>query len=175
MTQVQFRLLGPVEVAAGERVLSLGATKHRALLAVLLLHPNEFVSRDRLVDELWGGRAPPGAAHNLEVYVSRLRKALRADGDAETPLMTRPGGYLLRLESDQLDVAEFELLLARGQDALAGGDATGAAAALEEALALWRGEPLADLAREPFAEVEVERLGELRLRALSWGSSPERS
>src|SRR6266498_1020771 len=117
MTQVQFRLLGPLEVAAGARVLSLGGTKQRALLAVLLLHRNEFVSRERLIDELWGGRAPSGAAHNLDVYVSRLRKALRADGETETPLLTRPGGYFLRLESDQLDVVVFELLLARGQQA----------------------------------------------------------
>src|SRR6266545_1054274 len=166
MTEVRFRLLGPLEAAAGARVLSLGGTKQRALLAVLLLHPNEFVSRERLIDELWGVRAPPGAAHNLEVYVSRLRKALRANSEAETPLLTRPGGYLLRLEPDQLDVAAFERLLAQGQQALADSDAAGAAAALAQALALWRGEPLADLALEPFAHTEVERLGELRLRAL---------
>ena len=166
MTQVRFRLLGPLEAAAGEHVLSLGGTKQRALLAVLLLHPNELVSRDRLIDELWGSRAPPGAAHNLEVYVSRLRKALRANGEAGTPLQTRPGGYLLRLEPGQLDVEEFESLLARGRQSLAEGDPAGAVDALDEARALWHGEPLADLAFEPFAQAEIERLGELRLAAL---------
>ena len=166
MTQTRFRLLGPLEAAAGADVLSLGGVKQRALLAVLLLHPNEFVSREQLIDDLWGGRAPPGASHNLDSYISRLRKALRENGARESPLLTRPGGYLLRLEPDQLDVATFEHLLAEGQQALAAGEAALAAAALEEALSLWRGEPLADLALEPFARIAVERLAELRLRAV---------
>ena len=98
--------------------------------------------------------------------ISRLRKALRENGARESPLLTRPGGYLLRLEPDQLDVATFEHLLAEGQQALAAGEAALAATALEEALSLWRGEPLADLALEPFARIAVERLAELRLRAV---------
>src|SRR6266545_5961860 len=127
MTSIRFRLLGPLEAAAGERVLSLGGTKQRALLAVLLLHPNELVSRERLIEELGNGRAPPGAAHNLETYVSRLRKGLRADGEPGTPLQTMPGGYLLRLEPGQFDVEVFERLLERGREKLAQDDAAGAA------------------------------------------------
>ena len=166
MTQVRFRLLGPLEVAAGADVVPLGGAKQRALLAVLLLHKNELVTRERLIDELWGGHAPPGGAHNLEVYVSRLRKALRVGDETDTPLETRPGGYLLRLDPDQFDVDVFEHLLARARENLAAGDELGAVEALDEALGLWRGEPLADLAFESFARAEIDRLDELRIAAL---------
>jgi peptide/nickel transport system substrate-binding protein len=166
MDELRFRVLGPLEVAAGTRVLTLGGTKQRLLLGVLLLHPNELVSRDQLIDDLWVGRAPPGAGHNLEVYVSRLRKVLRPYSGSDTPLLTKPGGYLLQLEPGQLDVGDFESLYARGRRELARGDAAGAAATLAEALSLWRGAPLADLASEPFARVEIDRLEELRLAAI---------
>src|SRR6266508_1447890 len=86
---MQFRLLGPVEVEEQGRLLPLGSAKQRALLAILLLHANEVVSRDRLIDELWGERPPASALHSLEVYVSRLRKTLQSDG-GERFLVTRP-------------------------------------------------------------------------------------
>ena len=162
---MQFRLLGPVEVVDEGRPLVLGSAKQRALLAILLLHANEVVSRDRLIDELWGEQPPASAPHSLEVYVSRLRKALQPDG-GERLLVTRPGGYLLQLEPDQLDLERFERLVEDGRRALADGDNERAAERLAEALALWRGPALGDLAYEPFAIPEVERLEEQRLAAL---------
>jgi YVTN family beta-propeller protein len=162
---MQFRILGPVEVEEDGRLLPLGSAKQRALLAILLLHANEVVSRDRLIDELRGERAPASALHSLEVYVSRLRKTLQANG-GEQLLVTRAGGYLLRLEPDQLDVTCFERLLEEGRRALAAGNCERAAERLAEALALWRGPALGDLAYEPFAGPEIERLEEQRLAAL---------
>jgi DNA-binding SARP family transcriptional activator len=162
---MQFRLLGPVEVEDQGRLLPLGSAKQRALLAILLLHANEVVSRDRLIDDLWGERPPPSAPHSLDVYVSRLRKTLQANG-GEQILVTRPGGYLLRLEPEQLDLARFERLAKDGQGALAGGDCVAAAERFRQALAFWRGEALGDLAYESFAKPEVERLEEQRLATL---------
>jgi YVTN family beta-propeller protein len=162
---MQFRLLGPLEVEQEGRLLVLGSAKQRALLAILSLRANEVVSRDRLIDELWGERAPASALHSLDVYVSRLRKTLQANG-GERLLVTRAGGYLLRLEPEQLDLTCFERLLEEGRRALAAGNYGRAAERLSEALALWRGPALADLAYEPFAAAEVERLEEQRLAAL---------
>lgn len=162
---MHFRLLGPLEVEQEGRLLVLGSAKQRALLAILLLHGNEVVSRDRLVDELWGERPPASAPHSLDVYVSRLRKTLQANGD-ERLLVTRAGGYLLQLEPDQLDLEQFERLLADGHRALAAGNYRRASERLDEALALWRGPALADLAYLPFAGAEVERLEEQRVSAL---------
>ena len=162
---MQFRLLGPLEVEQEGRLLVLGSAKQRALLAILSLRANEVVSRDRLIDELWGERPPASALHSLDVYVSRLRKTLQANG-GERLLVTRAGGYLLRLEPEQLDLTRFERLLEEGRRALAAGNYARAAERLSEALALWRGPALADLAYEPFAAAEVERLEEQRLAAL---------
>jgi YVTN family beta-propeller protein len=162
---MQFRLLGPLEVEEDGRLLVLGSAKQRALLAILSLRANEVVSRDRLIDELWGERPPASALHSLDVYVSRLRKTLQANG-GERLLVTRAGGYLLRLEPEQLDLTCFERLLEEGRRALAAGNYGRASERLSEALALWRGPALADLAYEPFAAAEVERLEEQRLAAL---------
>ncbi len=114
---------------------------------------------------MWGERPPASALHSLEVYVSRLRKTLQSDG-GERFLVTRPGGYLLRLEPEQLDLARFERLVEDGRRALAADEWERAAERLGEALALWRGPALGDLAYEPFARAEVERLEEQRLAAL---------
>jgi YVTN family beta-propeller protein len=163
---VKFRLLGSLEVVDGGRPVELQGLKQRALLAVLLLHANELVSRDVLIDQIWGERPPATAAHSLDVYVSRLRKALRGDNGAQNVLLTRAGGYLLRLDPDDLDVTRFERLVEEGRRTLAAGAVDEASSLLREALALWRGRPLAELAYEPFAREEVERLEELRLVAL---------
>jgi YVTN family beta-propeller protein len=162
---MQFGLLGPVEVEEEGRFIALGSAKQRALLAILLLHVNEVVSRDRLINDLWGERPPESAPHSLEVYVSRLRKTLQPDG-GESLLVTRPGGYVLRLGSEQLDVSRFEHLAESGRSALAAGNFDAAAVRLREALSLWRGPALGELAYEPFARPEVERLEEQRLAAL---------
>lgn len=159
---VEFRLLGPLEACAGGRAIDIGGLKQRALLAMLLLRANEPVPRGVLVHQLWHEHPPAGADHTLEVYVSRLRKTL--DAVAEEPVvLTRPGAYLLRIAAEQLDVNRFERLAEEGRKALAANAPERAAAHLREALALWRGAPLADLGDEPFAQVEVARLEELHI------------
>jgi predicted ATPase/DNA-binding SARP family transcriptional activator len=160
-----FRILGTVGAARGPCEIGLGATKVRALLALLLLHANEVVSRDLLIDGLWGGRPPPTASHSLSVYVSHLRGAL-ADRDSPSVLETRSGGYLLRVDPERIDACCFERLAAEGRRALASGEADDAAARLRDALDLWNGPALADVVFEPFASVEAGRLEELRLEAL---------
>jgi DNA-binding SARP family transcriptional activator/ABC-type oligopeptide transport system substrate-binding subunit/streptogramin lyase len=159
---MEFRLLGPVEALRDGRPVVLGGAKLRALLGLLLLHANEVVSRDRLIDALWPDRAPGTAAHSLDVQVSRLRKAF----EPEALLLTRSGGYVLEIEREQIDVHRFERLLEGGRKANAAGNPSEALEALEGALALWRGRALSDLAYEPFAQEEIERLEELRLVAL---------
>ena len=157
---MQFRLLGPIEVVRDGRPVALGG-KQRALLVLLLLHANEVVSRDRLLDALWGDRPPGAAAHSLDIQISRLRKAL---GSGEV-LFTRAGGYLLRVKRESIDAVRFERLLEEGRGANAEGKPKDALNALQAALALWRGDALADLAYESFARTESDRLEELRLVA----------
>jgi DNA-binding SARP family transcriptional activator len=158
---VEFRILGPFEVVEHDQPLVLGGHKQRALLVALLLHRGEAVSIDRLIDELWGERPPATAGKTLQVYVSNLRKAL---GDGL--LVTRGHGYLLQSAPGQLDLDRFEALVGEGRQALGQGDARRASDRLRDALALWRGPPLADLAFERFAQSEIVRLGEERLAAL---------
>jgi DNA-binding SARP family transcriptional activator len=159
---VEFRILGPLEVEGAEGKVQLGGKKQRALLALLLLHAGEVVSARRLIDLLWDEEAPADAAKALQVHVSRLRRALGSDD----VLQTRPGGYLLRVDAGSFDVSHFEQRAAAGHGLLAAGDAGGARSALAEALALWRGAPLGDLASERFAAPAISRLEELRLVAI---------
>ena len=138
-----------------------GGGKRRSLLALLLLHANEVVASERLIDELWGERPPATSRTIVRVYVSQLRRELPGDG-----LLTRAGGYVLRVGPDDLDVLRFERVLAQGTDARLAGEPARAAQLLRGALALWRGPPLADFSYEPFAQREIARLEELRLVAL---------
>jgi len=166
---MEFRMLGPLEAVDGEHVLTLGGAKQRALLGVLLIHANEVVSSDRLIDQLWGEAPPEHAAKALHVHVSQLRKVLEPrgpPGSRDRVLETRPPGYVLQVGRDQLDAHRFERLVTEGKAALEGGDPLSAGALLREALALWRGPALADLGFEPFAQTEIARLTELRLAAL---------
>ena len=166
---MNFRILGPLEVRDGDRLLALGGSKQRALLALLLLRAGEVVSTDRLVEDLWGDSGLSEGSKALHVAVSRLRSALEPDRPAGAEggvLVTRPPGYELRIAREQLDLFRFEDLLAAGSAALAAGDAARASAELREALALWRGEPLADLAYESFAQTELARLDELHATAI---------
>jgi YVTN family beta-propeller protein len=163
---LEFRILGPLEVRADGVAVPMGGPRQRALLALLLLSANRAVSRDRLMEELM--LDPPGekAARALTVQVSRLRKALGSIDGSEPRLVASPPGYMLQVKPGELDLDTFERLLADGQGALEGGDPAGAAVALRQAEALWRGRPLADLEFEPFARLEAERLEELRLGAV---------
>jgi YVTN family beta-propeller protein len=158
---MEFRVLGPLEVRDGERTLPLAGAKQRGLLALLLVHANHVLSRDRLIDELWGDEPPETATQSLQVYVSRLRKLLPPD-----TLLTRPPGYLLEVEPEELDLRLFERLLADGRRALAQGDPGRASGVLREALALWRGPALAEFRFERFAQAEIGRLEDLRLAAV---------
>src|SRR4051812_1747434 len=164
---MDFRILGPLEVYDAGRPLALGAGKQRALLAILLLHPNEVVSADRLIDELWGGRPPGTAAKALQVHVSQLRKALTPKaGDRGHRLHTRAPGYLLEVGLEELDARRFERLTHEAARALADGDVERATAGYRHALTLWRGPPLADVAYEPFAQATMARLAELHSEAV---------
>ena len=168
---MDYRILGPLEVCDGDRTVGLGGDKQRALLAILLLHAHETISTDRLIDELWGERPPPTALKALRVHVSRLRTvlAVTADSPAALPdgvLVTRGHGYLLRVEPGELDVERFRGLVEEGHQALAAGDPDRAAGFLREALALWRGPPLADFSYQAFAQQAIAELEELRLGAV---------
>src|SRR4051794_28335741 len=156
---MEFRILGSLEVHEAGGRLALGGPQQRAFLAVLLLHRNQVVSTDRVIDALWGGEAPKSRTHTLQVYASRLRKLFAGDG--EPRLQTRAPGYLLRVETDELDRDRFERLARAGRDALAAARYAEAAPVLREALALHRGPALADVAYEPFAAAEIARLEEL--------------
>ncbi|HEX6696691.1 MAG TPA: BTAD domain-containing putative transcriptional regulator [Solirubrobacteraceae bacterium] len=164
---MDFRLLGPLEVFDGARAVVIGGGKRRSLLALLLLHGNEVVSADRLIDELWGEHPPPTAAKGLQVYVSQLRKELQNGSDRDGDvLVTRANGYVLVLGPDDVDVQRFERSLNAGERALAAGEPDRAAQRLRQGLALWRGPPLADFTYEAFAQQEIARLEELRMVAL---------
>ncbi len=145
---MEFRLLGPLEVIGDDGAsIALGGVRPRALLAQLLLHANDVVSTDRLIDGIWGETPPASAAGALQVHVHALRKTLGPDR-----IVTRPPGYLMRVDGDELDLHRFTRLAATGDP--------------HAALALWRGEALADVAFEPFAQAEAARLEEARLAAL---------
>lgn len=151
---MEYRILGPLEVHDGMRPVLLGAAKPRALLGALLLHPNEVVSIDRLVDELWGEQPPATAAKLVQGYVHALRKQLPAE-----TLVTQAPGYRLRIDPAELDLAEFQRLVEESRSA----PLDRAAVLRRHALALWRGPPLADVAFEGPARHEVGRLSELHL------------
>jgi DNA-binding SARP family transcriptional activator/ABC-type branched-subunit amino acid transport system substrate-binding protein/streptogramin lyase len=158
---MRYRILGPLEVDDGTRVVPLAQGRQRLLLAVLLVHPNEAISNDRLIDALWGEAPPPTAARSLHNLISSLRKGL---GDGQ--LVTRGHGYLLQVAEGELDAQRFEALSDQGRAALAAGDPARAADLLREALALWRGPALADLAYEPAVSDEGARLEDWRLATL---------
>ncbi|MEA2128209.1 MAG: hypothetical protein QOJ85_1100, partial [Solirubrobacteraceae bacterium] len=159
---MEFRILGPLEVRNDRGPVALGGMKPRALLAVLLLHRNEPVTAERLALAVWGDEAQHTAVKTVQVHISRLRKAL-ADADIVT---TSTAGYCLHVGPHELDADRFERLVEDASRALADGLPERAAAELREALALWRGPPLADLAFERFAGTEIARLEEQRLVAL---------
>jgi len=160
---MDFRILGPLEVEEAGRTIPIVGRKPRSLLAILLLHANEPVSTDALIDKLWGEHPPISARKGLQVYVSRLRGAL---GGSSGRVVTQPTGYLIQVEPGELDLDRCERLGGQGREALVEQDWVRAGQHLREALALWRGPPLADLIYESFAQAEAGRLDELRLALL---------
>jgi DNA-binding SARP family transcriptional activator len=165
---MQFRVLGPLQVRATDgELVTLRAAKHRALLSVLLLHANELVSVDRLIDALWPARPPPSAASAVRTYVSALRRALRLGCvDQGSQLVAQPGGYRLDLHASDLDLLAFEDFAADARTALAGGDPAVAAERFQAALALWRGRPFEDVPLAAGVESTLDRLDERRLTVL---------
>jgi YVTN family beta-propeller protein len=176
--RIDYRILGSFEVWVGDRLVGLGGEKPRALLAILLLHHNEVVSADRLIDDLWGESPPDTALRTLQSYVSRLRKTLGSNGASPSHepesgpaanggvLFTRGRGYLLEVAPGELDLERFRELAERGRGSLAAGDADEAGTLLREALGIWRGAPLGDFAYEPFAQGAIAQLEELHLAAV---------
>src|SRR5438309_1662683 len=161
---MEFRILGPLEVVEDGEPVALGTLKERLVLGVLLLHANECVSRERLIDDLWGEAPPPTARKAVNVYLSKLRKVLALDGD--DPIETASGGYRLRVEPDQIDAGRMQQLLGEARESVSGGELEDAAERLTEALGLWRGPTLAGLQLESVGRDEVARLDELRLASL---------
>jgi DNA-binding SARP family transcriptional activator len=155
---VEFRILGPLEVVEQGRALPLGGARQRAVLAILLTRANEVVSAGRLIEELWGEQQPRTAANALQYHISQLRKVLAP----HEVIITQEPGYVIRIGPDELDLLRFEVLVEQARRAAP----ELAAQMLREALDLWRGPPLADLANESFAQLEILRLEELRLGAL---------
>jgi DNA-binding NarL/FixJ family response regulator/DNA-binding SARP family transcriptional activator len=161
---VEFRILGPLEVVDEGEPVPLGRLKERLVLAVLLLHANELVSRERLIEELWGESPPPTARKAVNVYVSQLRKALSQDG--LDPIASADGGYRFEVDANGLDAAQVQQLLATARERTGAGDLEASGELLREALALWRGPTLAGLLFESHGRDEVARLDELRLTVL---------
>jgi DNA-binding SARP family transcriptional activator len=169
---MEFRILGGLEVEDAGRSLPLGGHQERALLALLLLRANEIVAVDEIIEQLWPQDPPASATRSVHALVSKLRRRLE-NGSVRTDepggnsgLLTRPQGYLMTVAPGQLDADRFESQLKDGQGALAAGRAAEAADALREALALWRGPPLAEFTYDSFAQLDIARLDELRLAAL---------
>ena len=158
---MRLRILGPFHLEDGGQPITIGGARQRAVLADLVLHANEVVPSEQLLVELWGEDSPPGAANALQAAISRLRRVL-----PEGRLITTGPGYMLRFFPAELDAAQFEQLTFEGRDALTAGAAAEAVQLLDQAMTLWRGQPLTDFRYEPFAQAEIARLEELQLACL---------
>jgi DNA-binding SARP family transcriptional activator len=163
---VRYAILGPVELCDGERRVAVSGRRQVALLALLLVNANRALSYDRLIDALWTDLGP-AARRRLQAAILRLRRTLDSRGvRGESVLRTVAGGYLLAVGPGELDGEVFQALVAQGRAALGGGDVVRARDVLGEALAMWRGPALAEVAYAEFAQPEIRRLEELRLAAL---------
>jgi DNA-binding SARP family transcriptional activator len=164
---MDFCILGPLEVFDDGRRVAVGGARQRALLAVLVIHANETLGTERLIDELWGERPPATATKTVQVHISRLRKALEPSGSGRREmLVTRENGYELQVEPERIDSHRFEQLIVAGRRELVAGRPGRALSLLEEALSLWRGPPLVEFSYERVAQAEIARLDELRVGAL---------
>ena len=163
---VRYGILGSIELGDGERNGAIGGPRQVALLALLLVNANRALSSDRLIDELWGERESPGAGKRLQMAIARLRRTLPVDAARGSVLQTTGGGYRLAVEPGEMDADVFQALMQDGCNALERGDPECAAGLLRDALALWRGPALDDVAYRAFARTEIRRLEELRVTAL---------
>jgi SARP family transcriptional regulator, regulator of embCAB operon len=163
---VRYELLGPFRVVDNDQSSFITARKIETLLAVLLIRADHVVAREQLINEIWGDNAPKRAMAGLHVYISELRKFLARDGRPESPIVTRPPGYLLRLDGDELDVHSFLELLDDGRIHLRERRYERASACFEKALSLWRGPVLGDRSNGPIAEGFVTWLTEARVECI---------
>ncbi|MCO6006261.1 tetratricopeptide repeat protein [Actinoallomurus purpureus] len=161
---MEIRILGPFELIDRERRIPIDAPKQRALLTALVLRANQVVPADELAERVWGDDPPASARLTLQGYVLRIRRALAAVPDVA--LLTEPTGYLLRVDPERIDAHRFTRLIDDAARAAAGGDTGAEAELLHEALALWRGEPLADVGSDALRREEAGRLAEMRARAI---------
>ncbi|MGD2044469.1 MAG: BTAD domain-containing putative transcriptional regulator, partial [Acidimicrobiia bacterium] len=162
---MQFQMMGQLAVRAERGDLDLGTPKQKSVLAVLLLHANEVVATDRIIDLVWGDNPPRTADHSVQIYISELRKAL-SNGSAADVIDTRPPGYVINVPPDSVDTLRFERLVRDGLSAIREDDPARGRARLAQALELWTGDPLSDFVYEEFAQGYIRSLIELRLDAL---------
>lgn len=160
--QMEFRILGPLEVTRQGQAVALGGAKQRAVLAILLVQANKAVGTERLAELLWGEEPPATAAHVIAVYVAQLRRTLEPDGAPYRTLLTNPGGYTLRIDPGSLDAFKFQTLVETAMQL----PLEEKAGLLKNALGMWHGPALADFAAQTFALGEAARLNELRLHAI---------
>lgn len=160
---MKYEILGPLRVVEGGRASFMSTPKTEQLLAILLIRADQVVAIDQLITELWGDRAPRRAMAGLYVYISQLRKFLLAAGHTDSPIITRPAGYLLRLGNDELDVHTFSSLMDAGRQYAKAGNYSDAAECFERALTLWRGPVLSALSNGPIGYGFVAWLTEAKL------------
>ncbi len=165
VSTVNFRLFGPLTAETDSGPVDLGPPKQRSVLAVLLLHANEIVPTDRIIDLVWGEDPPRTAEHSVQIYISDLRKAL-ANGSASNLIETRPPGYVLNTPPHTVDTLQFERLVRDGTSAVRTGDIAKGRPMLEGALSVWSGSPLPDFAYEDFAQGYIRSLTEMRADSL---------
>ena len=162
---VNYRILGSLEALRDGEPLELGGAKQRAVLALLLVNANRLVTTDALTEALWSDKPPGKPLTSIQGYVSHLRKALSPERGSEV-IVTEPAGYRLAVDPGDTDLGRFEALARSARTALGEDRPADASRALTEALALFRGAPLADFAYEDWARVEIDRIEELRLACL---------
>ena len=165
-TGIDVRILGLLDVRVDGHSVEIPTRRQRALLVLLLLNVGRVVSAERLIDQLWDGAPPPQGAVTLRSYVSNLRQALGASGALGSALVTRGPGYLIDLPAEAVDAVRLRRLTERGRELLRRGHVTEAFETLDEAVGLWSGDPLPEVADHQFAQSIITQLTETYLAAV---------